>query len=114
MTSPEVYKERYRKARKAHRCCECGRERIRPSDTYLYASGVWDGQGASFKVCLRCARARRMVVAHDMSMFWGILSPAWCAEVLEFGSLRNALRETRHTRMRARIARTKKKEASGA
>ncbi len=37
---PEIYRRHDRKARKVHKCCECGRE-IRPGEKYNYAWGVW-------------------------------------------------------------------------
>lgn len=45
-----------RRARRAHRCCECD-EPIPPGARYRYTSGVWaGGVGAgSFKQCLSCA-----------------------------------------------------------
>jgi len=45
---PEVMTEEIRKARKAHRCCECG-GKIAPSDTYEYVKGLWDGDWSEFK-----------------------------------------------------------------
>ena len=50
-----------RKARTAHKCCECD-DTISPGDKYEYTSGVWDGRGASFKTCLRCAGVRSWYV----------------------------------------------------
>ena len=47
--------DRWRKARKPHRCCACG-ETIRPGDHYHFTSGVWDGYPDSFKHCARCYR----------------------------------------------------------
>ena len=43
-----------RKARKIHRCCECGGE-IKVKDSYQYTSGIWDGRPSSFKQCKTCA-----------------------------------------------------------
>lgn len=50
---PATYMMRVRRARKEHRCCECG-GKILSGETYNYHSGVWDGQGRSFKVCPEC------------------------------------------------------------
>lgn len=44
----------WRTARTEHRCCEC-RNSIQPGERYYYVSGVWDGQGRSFKQCADCA-----------------------------------------------------------
>lgn len=54
---PEVMTEEIRKARKAHRCCECG-GKIAPSDTYEYVKGLWDGDWSEFKTCEKCADLR--------------------------------------------------------
>lgn len=51
--SPATYMMRVRRARKEHRCCECG-GKILKGESYNYHSGVWDGQGRSFKVCPEC------------------------------------------------------------
>lgn len=51
---PSAYSEQRRRARKAHRCCECGRE-IAAGEVYEYISGIWDTRPASFKRCLMCA-----------------------------------------------------------
>lgn len=50
---PATYMMRVRRARKEHRCCEC-RGKIPKGESYNYHSGVWDGQGRSFKVCADC------------------------------------------------------------
>lgn len=55
---PTVYDESHPVARKAHRCCECRRERIRPGDRYLRASGLWDSKWNTYIVCARCDRVR--------------------------------------------------------
>lgn len=52
-----AYREQPRRARKDHRCCECTRP-IPAGDHYKYISGVWDGQGASFKTCWPCVAFR--------------------------------------------------------
>lgn len=54
---PVVYHMNPRRARKEHRCCECG-GKIAKGETYNYHSGVWDNQGRSFKVCVDCDRLR--------------------------------------------------------
>ena len=51
---PSAFNETWRTARKEHRCCEC-RSTIRAGERYRYVSGVWDGQGRSFKQCADCA-----------------------------------------------------------
>lgn len=51
---PTACSEQRRRAKKAHRCCECGRE-IAAGEVYEYVSGIWDARPASFKTCLMCA-----------------------------------------------------------
>jgi hypothetical protein len=58
--SPSCFRQVIRKARRNHKCYECLGE-IVPGERYEYSSGVWDGEPASFKVCLSCADAREEV-----------------------------------------------------
>ena len=55
---PVVYHMKVLRARKEHRCCECG-GKILSGESYNYHSGVWDGQGMSFKVCPECDLLRK-------------------------------------------------------
>lgn len=50
---PECYGEITRKARKEHKCCECGRG-IAPGEKYTLRSGKWDGEWQEFKSCNDC------------------------------------------------------------
>lgn len=59
---PKAFRCVERRARKAHRCCECGRT-IGAGEVYEHASGVWDGGPDAFKTCGRCARVRRALDA---------------------------------------------------
>ena len=45
------------KARKEHRCCECGGS-ILPGDWYQRINGKWDGAIEEYKTCLVCAQIR--------------------------------------------------------
>jgi hypothetical protein len=54
VTAPSVFWNRYPTARKIHACCECDKA-INTGDQYRRASGVWDGEFAEYKQCLRCA-----------------------------------------------------------
>lgn len=47
-----------RKARKAHRCDECG-DAVKAGDRYLFSSGIADHEPWSFKSCLLCAEIRK-------------------------------------------------------
>lgn len=54
---PEFCSSSVRKARKPHRCEECGNE-IRPGDLYEYVSGKWDGWFSTFTTCDFCLDLR--------------------------------------------------------
>ena len=61
--APEFYHRAERKARKSHRCAECGKA-IQPGETYEKASGKWDGSFCQFKTCCRCTALREHIKAH--------------------------------------------------
>lgn len=52
---PTIYRENMQRARKEHKCSECG-ESIMPGDTYRYIFGVWDDKPDTFHQCLPCVR----------------------------------------------------------
>ena len=54
MKQPSAFLQREHKARKTHKCCECYKA-IKPGDTYVVSSGIWEGEPDSFKQCKRCA-----------------------------------------------------------
>lgn len=54
---PDLFSESDRVARKAHTCCECGRE-IAPGETYHIESGRWDDEFQSYKTCADCISLR--------------------------------------------------------
>ena len=54
---PSCYGRDHRKARKAHKCCEC-HGMIQPGEIYHYHHGVWDGEARGFKVCIDCDALR--------------------------------------------------------
>ena len=60
MEYPQAYCERWRVARKPHKCCECGGT-IFYKERYLYISGVWDSRGESYKTCSDCSELRNVV-----------------------------------------------------
>lgn len=51
---PDFITTKKPKARKAHKCHECGRE-IQPGETYCRDSGKWYGKMLSFKTCTACS-----------------------------------------------------------
>ncbi len=50
---------RFRKARKKHCCCECGKT-IQVGEQYEYSSGIWEGEPVSHKTCGYCADLRNL------------------------------------------------------
>ena len=53
MSQPECFIVVNRKARKAHKCCECWGT-IQPKEQYVVTSGIWDGEPGRFKMCPEC------------------------------------------------------------
>jgi len=49
----DVYSAKVVKARKPHKCSECGRQ-ISPGESYHYAFMVQEGHGDSFHTCQHC------------------------------------------------------------
>lgn len=66
---PTVSRQSVHRARKPHRCGECGCE-IKPGDIYEYAWGVWEGSAQSFRACERCHDARRWVQNNVPCLCW--------------------------------------------
>ncbi len=54
---PEIHSEKRQKARKEHKCCECGRV-IEKGETYECASGKWEGDFRVYKTCEECLDIR--------------------------------------------------------
>ena len=54
---PSVYTHDQPTARKQHQCCECGGA-INAGEKYHSHHGVWDGRGATYKVCNDCEALR--------------------------------------------------------
>ena len=57
---PTVFNQRLVKAKKQHRCCECGRA-INPGSRYQTTFGIWDGRAETFAMCLLCYDLRGVV-----------------------------------------------------
>lgn len=66
---PSVMHEERRKAKKEHRCCECGRT-IRSGETYEHVWGVWDGSAGTYKTCGLCLALREYTKAHVPCFCW--------------------------------------------
>jgi len=78
---PECSTEWWPKARKQHKCCECG-SAIQPGTQYQRISGIWDGEPSRFKTCADCVERRFRYMRETESQ----CSPA-------FGYLRMAMEE---------------------
>lgn len=55
--APKMYSEKVVKARKSHRCCECGRL-INVGNHYQKACGKWGGDFGEFHTCMDCLNIR--------------------------------------------------------
>jgi hypothetical protein len=64
-----IYSASKPKARKAHRCDECGTE-IKPGCQYENVFGVWDGHGSTWKTCERCYDLRQWVTNNVPCFCW--------------------------------------------
>ena len=98
--------ERDRKARKPHKCGECG-SAIKPGESYWYATGRCEGDWFDAKVCQRCTALYDWVKAHVPCLctsFGNMLEELlMCAEEagrdapgLHFGALRRYSRIYKH------------------
>jgi hypothetical protein len=58
--APAAYNQKWRLARKPHKCCECYGT-IFYKEKYHYFSGVWDSRGDSYKTCKDCYDLREEV-----------------------------------------------------
>lgn len=56
---PRCYTVKYPKARKQHRCCECGGI-IEKGEVYELYSGIWD-EPQTFKTCSECKSEKQRV-----------------------------------------------------
>lgn len=65
--------EKTRRARKDHRCGECG-ETIPAGALYLYEATLFDGSVSTHKTCARCWQVRR---DYFNSFIWGGLVEAF-------------------------------------
>lgn len=82
---PDVFEAAVRRARKRHRCYECG-EPIEPGERYEHAAGKWDGEWLAFRTCARCLYLRRRIA--DVEESHGCRGgEAWCP----FGELRESV-----------------------
>lgn len=75
---PTVSTTAWRKARKAHRCCEC-KDLIRPGERYEHATGLWEGEWSTYKTCEDCVDTRNKV--HELADFIPVFGSAACCLV---------------------------------
>lgn len=66
---PEFFRSSQHKARKDHRCYECGRK-IPPGEVYERSVGKWDGQISSHAVCLGCVTLRSYTESNVPCVCW--------------------------------------------
>jgi len=72
---PTVSTVAWRKARKAHRCCEC-KDLIRPGERYEHTTGLWDGRWETYRTCDDCVDTREKV--HELADFMPAFGSAAC------------------------------------
>jgi len=65
----EFYHKELRKARKPHRCDECGRA-IMSGERYEHVRAKWDGYVSTLRTCPRCLTLRAWVLAHVPCFCW--------------------------------------------
>ncbi len=75
---PAVSRTEWRKARKAHICCEC-KDIIRLGERYELTAGLWDGEWKTFRTCGDCVDTRLEVF--DMAGFLPAFGQANCCFV---------------------------------
>jgi hypothetical protein len=70
--SPEFYTHTYHRARKAHKCCECGRA-INIGERYEYFASKFDGDFDVNKTCHQCAEIRQVFSCGNEGPYYGQL-----------------------------------------
>lgn len=88
-TEPDFLNVSERKARKEHRCCECG-GRIPPGAVYVYTFGEWDGDTTSYKQHLEC----RDLLEAIADEYCGGESPVYGSLMEEIGEYEDRDEET--------------------
>jgi hypothetical protein len=66
------YSEEWRKARKPHKCCECGRE-IAVGEKYLRASCGGNGSVNTYKQCAHCTEAGKLLLRKCSGYVFGLI-----------------------------------------
>jgi hypothetical protein len=65
----QAYHSKIRRARKPHKCCECGGA-ILPSEAYEYHSGIFDGDPFYGHTCERCVDIRTWTTNNVPCLCW--------------------------------------------
>ena len=76
--SAEIERVEMVKARKEHRCCECG-DLILPGAIYENATGLWDKKWKTYKTCRPCSQIRKdfMECGFIYTTLWETLHDAY-------------------------------------
>lgn len=78
LSYPEVINVTNPRARKDHKCCECG-GLIKKGEVYENVWGVWDFDQSTFKTCLECSLIRDSIYRQDEGIPFGELLE-WVSE----------------------------------
>lgn len=81
---PEWVRVKEQRARKPHRCWECGAP-IKPGDLYEYVVGKWEGDVSVFRTCEPCADLRDSYAAQGYCYTYGSLWEDHLDELLNSG-----------------------------
>jgi hypothetical protein len=81
---PSVYSCDRRKARKAHKCCEC-HGAIQPGESYAYHHGIWDGEPGAWKTCQECEALREEINSTVDHPDEGVAFEGLCEWIFESG-----------------------------
>lgn len=77
-TQPDFWTSVDRKARKPHKCCECGSE-IKVGETYNYASGKWEDEVKNYKTCGDCVKIGELLECYGLGAMYEQL---WDCELI--------------------------------
>jgi len=75
---PSVYTEEWKKAKKVHKCCECGLP-IMPGETYQLFKGCYEGKWERYKTCRECNDLRHELESDGEMPPFGHLAE-WASE----------------------------------
>jgi len=75
----ELYKATHPKAKKSHKCSECGCD-IKPGEGYERVFGKWDGDSSTYKTCSDCLSVRDVFFCDGFyhGMIWERLTEHIC------------------------------------